>query len=243
MIVLRWCLITGAIPLLLSCSHGHVETGSEQSAHPSGPDSATASASWIDSADFFADSLSIGRKGLNRIEMAQYRTEASVYVILKLFSMQNGTSALRQKVVFAKDGISGLHVELADFNNDGFKDVTCVSATAGRGANEIRRLWIYAGEGDSLVYIKNSMDYPNIRYNERRDCIDAFRVYGGCSTDFLRITGDSLQEFATVELSEGLTVTTIDRHGKRRVIKRDTSEHESFVRYKNFAPLERDDGY
>lgn len=191
-----------------------------------------------DVADYFADSTNIGRKGRDRIEMAQYRAEDSVYVVVKLFSIGDGPPTLQQEFSFQKDGITGLNTELADFNNDGFNDVTCEGAIAGRGANEIRRLWLYDPQHDSLVYITNSMDYPNLAYNERLNCIDAFRVYGGCSTDFLRISGDSLREFAQVELFEGLTVTTIDPHGTRRVIHRDTSEHGTFVRYKNFAPLE-----
>ncbi len=51
--------------------------------------------------------------------------------------------------------------QLEDFNNDGIKDMTYVSAVAARGANEVRRLFIYDKKRDELVYIKNSEDYPN----------------------------------------------------------------------------------
>jgi hypothetical protein len=69
---------------------------------------------------------------------------------------------------------------LADFNNDGFKDVTYMSAEAARGANEIRRLFMYNREKDQLVYIKNSDQYPNLEYKTscRTHRINLFQSLG-----------------------------------------------------------------
>lgn len=196
-----------------------------------------------DTADFFLDSTHIGQQERDRIEMVQYRSPDSVQVLLKFFNRRAGNFVIRQNLIFKKDGISGLQAKLADFNGDGFQDLTCVSATAARGANEVRRLWIYDPDGDSLRYIQNSMDYPNLLFNERLHCIDAFLVYGGCSTVFLKLNGDSLREFAKVELFDGLTVTTVDRYGKSHLIKRDTAIHAENIRYQNYDPLEVNETY
>jgi hypothetical protein len=127
---------------------------------------------------------------------------------------------------------------LADFNNDGHKDVTFVSSTAARGANEIRRLFIYDAMNDSLKFITNSMDYPNLRYNPKLDCVDGFRVYGGSSTDFLRLQGDSLFMFATVDLYEGVVVTTYDADPQGRVIHQDATFEGGYIRFDNYSPLQ-----
>ena len=122
-------------------------------------------------------------------------------------------------------------------------DITFISGTAARGANEVRRLFIYDDQNKELISIVNSEDYPNMLYNKELDCIDAFLVYGGCSTVFLNIEGDSLKQFASVELNDGLTVSTYDQNGKQKIIKRDKTNKAGFVRYKNFRPLKESDDY
>ena len=109
---------------------------------------------------------------------------------------------------------------------------------AARGANEVRRLYIYNKEKDRLVYMKNSEHYPNIQYNSYLNCIDAWLVYGGCSTVFLRIRADRLQETATVEVFDGLvTVTKTDKYGKEKVIKEMKCDSLNMTRFKSYKPL------
>ena len=137
----------------------------------------------------------------------------------------------------------GFEPNISDFNNDNFNDITIISGTAARGANEIRRLFIYDNQKQELISIVNSPDYPNMLYNKELDCIDAFLVYGGCSTVFLNIDGDSLKRFASVELFDGLTVSTYDRKGKEKIIMTDKTNKAGYIRYKNFRPLKEYDNY
>lgn len=241
----KWTLnvVGGGLLCLVGCSPKPEGTVPVSISPDSAPLNIATRESPIDTFDVFMDSLSIGRKGLNRLDMVQCRTSDGQFVRLLLFGRSDGSERLLQEIRFEKEGPSGLNAQVVDFNNDGFNDLTCISATAARGANEVRRLWIYVPEADSLVYMKNSMNYPNLLYNERLDCIDAFLVCGGCSTVFLKIAGDSLKETARVELFEGLTVTRIDRNGKERVILKDTSNHAGYIRYKNYDPLEVYDDY
>lgn len=187
--------------------------------------------------EFFVDSINIGRKKLNKIEISKYIKGDSNYVIIKFYSKQADKWHLKNEIHFDKDGITGCDTKISDFNNDGFNDMTLISTLAARGANEVRRLYIYDKNKDDIIFIKNSENYPNIRYNKDLKCVDAFLVYGGCSTVFLNISGDSLKEFASVTLYEGLTVRVYDKNGKEKIIQRDTTIDEAYTRYKNFRPL------
>lgn len=194
--------------------------------------------------EFYVDSLNIGRKKSNKIELSGYRTGDSSWVTIKFFSKSNGKNwTLRQTFGFEKNDIMSCDMKLSDFNNDGLKDMTYISAVAARGANEIRRLFIYDKIKDKLVYMKNSEDYPNMLYNKTLNCIDAFLVYGGSSTVFLRIKGDILVEFASVELDNDLRVYETDNKGARKLIRQDTSTNMYFVRFKNYKPLTPSENY
>lgn len=193
--------------------------------------------------EFFVDSLNIGRKSFNKIEILKYRTLDSNYVVIKFYTKQDGKWHIKNDIQSEKDGVVGCDPKLADFNNDGLNDMTYISAVAARGANEVRQLFIYDKHQDKLIFLKNSDDYPNLLYNIELNCIDAFLVYGGCSTVFLNISGDSLKEFASVELFEGLTVRTYDKNGKETIILQDTTNKSGYIRYKNFRPLKEYDYY
>src|SRR5262249_54416878 len=136
--------------------------------------------------EFFVDSLHIGQKQFNKVEISRFSTPDSFFVVIKFYSRINKTWQLKQTFEFQKDMEIGCDPKLSDFNNDGHNDLTYVSDVAARGANEVRRLFIYDKTNDKLIYMKNSEDYPNMLYNKTLNCIDAFLIYGGCSTVFLK---------------------------------------------------------
>lgn len=187
--------------------------------------------------ELFIDSLTIGRKKFNKVEVYKYRTDDSCYVDIKFYAKQADSWQLKQTIQFSKDDITSCDTKVSDFNNDKLNDMTIVSALAGRGANEVRRLFIYDKSTDKLIEMKNSEDYPNMLYNKDLNCIDAFLVYGGSSTVFLRIKGDSLKEFAKVQAFDGVTVIEIDKKGKEKIIFQDTADKASYIRFKTYKPL------
>ena len=193
--------------------------------------------------EVFIDSTTIGRKKMNKVEVFKYRATDSNYVDIKYYTKQADNWKLIQTIHFLKDGVIGCDTKLSDFNNDGLNDMTIVSAVAARGANEVRRLFIYDKKTDNLIEMKNSENYPNMLYNKELNCIDAFLVYGGSSTVFLRISGDSLKEFASVEAMEGVTVKEIDRNGKEKIIFQDTANKAAYIRFKTYKPLKEYDEY
>ncbi len=186
----------------------------------------------------FVDSTTIGKKSFNKVELAIYkRTEDEHSVNIKFYSKKGNSWVIKSAFESEISNLIQPDVKVSDFNNDGMSDVTYISALAARGANEVRSLFIYDSKKDDLVFIKNSEDYPNILYNKELNCIDAWLVYGGYSTVFLKLQGDSLKEFASVQTFEGITVKTFDKNGKEKIIFHDDNIPEDFIRYKNFKPL------
>lgn len=138
-----------------------------------------------------------------------------------------------------KDGITNCEVKILDFNNDEAKDLTFKSSVAARGANEIRKLFIFDKKNNKLILMKNSDNYPNLEYNKVLDCIDSWMVYGGTSTVFLKIEKDSLREFAGVSLfDEERKIYIIDKKWKQKTIKKEIVKNlEVYTRFKNYRPL------
>ncbi len=193
--------------------------------------------------EIFIDSTTIGKKKLNKVEVFKYRTTDSNYVEIKFYVIHGKNWKPNQKIHFLKDGITGCDIKLSDFNNDGLNDMTIVSAVAARGANEIRRLFIYDKVMDRLIEIKNAENYPNMLYNRELNCIDAFLVYGGSSTVFLKINGDSLKKFASVEAMDGIIVREFYKDGTEKIIFQDAINKASYIRFKNYKPLKEYNDY
>ena len=127
--------------------------------------------------------------------------------------------------------------EIEDFNNDGLKDITFVSNTAARGANEMRTLLIYDRVNDVLIWVKNSEEFPNLAYNKTLKCIDSWMFHGATTTVFLKLEGDMLKEFAWVDTGSELVVSVNNRHGYRREILREKMQLDDiYTRYETFRP-------
>lgn len=198
----------------------------------------------------FTDSVNIGNKGNCKIELIKHRVFDDVYVIVKFYTreseyrnMQDNFFWKMQNTYFYEcTDLMRFEPNISDFNNDKFNDITFISATAARVfSNQIRRLFIFDHKKKKLISIVNSEEYPNMLYNKELDCIDAFLVYGGSSTVFTRIKGDSLKEFARVDNSNYRTVSEINKYGKEKVLKEDSivNDDDVYVRYINYKPLKR----
>jgi hypothetical protein len=187
----------------------------------------------------FVDSLLVGKKGEYKIIVQQERIEENVFVSFELFKRVGNDWMSQQKFRGQKDGISGLNAKIADFNNDGFGDLTYQCEIAARGANEIKSLFIFNEEEGLLNFIKNSPKYPNLRYNSVLDCIDAWLVYGGSSTVFLKIREDTLIEFARIVLfDKRIEVYEKDRNGEDVLLEDKVEENlDVYTRYENYKPL------
>ena len=192
----------------------------------------------------FIDSTNIGKSGMFKIVVRQLRDTDMVVAEIELFRNEGNNWHLKQKISKEKNGITDLSVSIADFNNDGYNDITYKSEVAARGTNELRNLFIFDKEHDSLVFIKNSNIYPNLDYNTELDCIDAWLVYGGSSTVFLKIEQDTLREFAGVSLLDTRTIYTIDIKGQKTILSNELiTDSVVYMRYSNFNPLKINEKY
>lgn len=194
----------------------------------------------------FSDSAKIGVPFRNKIEIKSYRhaegstverLEGSIVEIKFYARTKEKGWKLKQSFEFDKNSLIDCDPQIVDFNNDGFKDVTYISNVAARGANEVRTLFIYNKTRDELVHIKNSEDYPNMEYNNRLNCIDAWLFHGATTTVFLKLEGHVLKEFARVDTGLDRVVTLVDRNGKERIVRRDKMKAaDIFTRYATFDP-------
>lgn len=189
--------------------------------------------------EYFVDSVRIGQRDKNKIEITNYQVNDSNYVVINFYSLfENKHWKLKQTFNFGKDGFTGCDPLISDFNNDNFNDFTYISASAARMSNEVRKLFIYDSLKDELILIKNSEDYPNMLYNKELNCIDSFLIHGGTSTIFLKIIGDSLNEFASVHNNDFRIIYKTDNAGNRTLIKKKkTNGRGIWIRYKNYNPL------
>jgi hypothetical protein len=187
----------------------------------------------------FVDSLNIGEKGKTKIELIKHRVFNDTYVIVKFYTKGPNYWFHKNTYLYECTLLNGFEPNISDFNNDKFNDITFISGSAARGANEVRRLFIYDDYEKKLISIENSQDYPNMLYNKELDCIDAFLVHGGSSTIFARIVGDSLKEFASVHNDNCRTVYEIDKFGKEKLLQKDTitNPENIYMRYINYKPL------
>ncbi len=187
----------------------------------------------------FVDSTKIGIKGKSKIKIVKHRVLDETYLIIKFYTKGPNYWIIQNTYLYETDALMNLNPNISDFNNDKLNDITFISGTAARGANEIRRLFIFDESKNELISIVNSQDYPNMLYNDELNCIDAFLIYGGSSTVFAHIKGDSLIEFGSVHNDNCRFVYEIDKNGKEKLLQKDTiiDGEGVYVRYKNFKPL------
>ncbi|MEH0154515.1 hypothetical protein V6R21_10250 [Limibacter armeniacum] len=190
------------------------------------------------------DSLKIAKSGEYKIILKQIRTPDSVYVEFELYKKENLGWKHLQYFSIEKDGITSLDAEFIDFNNDNYNDLTFKRGVAARGANELRSLFVFDKEKEKLIHITNSNNYPNLRYNAELDCIDAWLIYGGSSTVFLKLEADTLREFAGVSLLDTRDVYTLDRNGNKKMLSQDViKDSVVYRRYSNYNPLKVNEEY
>ena len=194
--------------------------------------------------EIFIDSLSIGEKGKCKIELIKNEVNyydskiiINFYVKSKKPNKENKTWIIKNNYTYESNSLTGFKPNISDFNNDKFKDINFISATAARGSNEVRRLFIYEPKKQELISIVNSQDYPNMIYNKELDCIDAFLIHGTSTTVFAKISGDSLKTFANIQNSLDFhTINLIDKNGNERELYKVKSKGD-YIRFKNFKPL------
>ena len=232
-----------------SCNAKHDSEPGPQSIHPAtvniATDVSTLEPDLNEPIESFSDDSNIGRRKKNKVLIDVFelpdssaRYKPNNRAIVKFYSLTASKDwELKQTIEVESHALSEAAPIIEDFNNDGLKDITFVSDTAARGANVVRTLLIYDKLDDVLVPVKNSADYPNLSYNKTLNCIDAWMFHGATTTVFLKLEGDMLREFASVDTGAELVVTVTNKDGKEREIMRKTMrEDDIYTRYRTFNP-------
>jgi len=195
---------------------------------------------FIDTLEVFKDSINFGKRNDNKIEIYKIGNQDSTFAKVYLYELHNVDWKLKDSLILNAVRVNDLETEIKDFNNDGFNDIIFTSGMAARGGNIVQTLILYSNENQSLSWIKNSEDFPNLMYNEKLNCIDAVILTGGQTTYFLKIENDSLKEFASVDQSDGIiTAKILEENGKWKEIKSIKESSENFDRFIDFNPIEK----
>lgn len=190
-----------------------------------------------DTIEFYTDSTNFGNKTKSKIDIYKIVTNQNIFIKVFLFKKDTNLWTLNDSLIIDGDLINNLNCEISDFNNDNYNDLVFVSGTAARGGNVVQTLVLYSEK--RLKWIKNSENYPNLMYNKKLDCIDAFILTGGNTTYFLKIENDSLTEFARVEQRDKLiTSEVLEKNGKWKELYKVKDYSEDMKRFINYNPLQ-----
>jgi hypothetical protein len=191
----------------------------------------------VDTLFVFADSTNIGKPGFNKICLTRVLISDTLpKIIVQLFSKRNTHWELKNTL--EDEPWSSVEPELKDFNNDGCKDFIYSKGTGGRGGNVIMSLFIYDKGGDSLIYVVNSNEYPNLYYNKETNSVNSYILTGGNQTVFMRIKKNKLQPFAGIFQDDKVTVSEYDSSGNSKVLFVDsTNKYDFFAHFSNYKPL------
>lgn len=252
----KYLVLVSLLLASVSCSVQQDSAPEDQSTHAAlanvVTDVSTPEPGLSDPIESFSDDSNIGRRGKNKIQIdiVKHPDSDAGYkpnnlAIVRFFSITSSKVwELKQTIEVESHALADADPQIEDFNNDGLKDITFISNTAARGANEVRTLFIYDKINDVLIHVKNSEDYPNLAYNKTLNCIDAWMVHGASTTVFLRLEDDMLKEFASVGTGADrsgncceLEVSLTDNVGVERVVRRKKiTEDDIYTRYRTFNP-------
>lgn len=227
-ILMRYIFFYSVLILLISCST--IDSDKEVYSKPLPK---------IDTMATFVDSTNIASCSSNKIYLARVVIDDTISKVLVRFYSKKGNE-WQLKYAFEEEQWSGneLMQEITDFNNDGYKDVTYLTGTGARGGNLIMNLFIYDKRGDSLIYVTNSNEYPNLYYNKETNSINSYILTGGNETVFMRLNNNKLQPFASVYQDDYVTVSVYDSTGQSKVLYIDSmNKYDFFARFTNYKPL------
>lgn len=187
----------------------------------------------------FSDSKTVIKNNQYKLDVVQKNLNEDALVSFSLFKKVNKKWIKLQDYRFKKQNFF-LSVDTSeDLNNDGYKDVKISFAQAARGANEVNRLFVFDPKSQKLIDMENSADYPNLHYNEKRDCVTSDIFYGGSATYFLKIKKNKLEPFGKVEFYNDSISSYKIVKGKEILLKKQAYDSDAGATFfSNFDPIE-----
>ncbi len=179
------------------------------------------------------------KKGEYRLKIKQQRFDEKAVVMFKLYQKTKvGFWKNIQTTTFEKGDIGLTVDDSEDLNNDGYRDLKISCAAAGRGANSLEVLFIFNPKNEKLEKIVNSCEYPNLHYNEVKNCVVSYSFYGGSSTHFLRLVGNRLKEIGRVDWDTEFATSYRITDGNEILLKKIPYKSEdAAVFFDDFDPI------
>lgn len=151
----------------------------------------------------FQDSLHIGECGKYKVQIKQeYLDDSESLLSINLYEKNIESWMLIQSLIDTTYDVQNIDVMLNSLNANVWNDLSFQCALAGRGANEIRKYYLFDKENNEFVSIKNSPDYPNISYDADSNCFMSVGYSGTIMIEFLHLEEDSLVSFGSSELDD-----------------------------------------
>lgn len=132
---------------------------------------------------------------------------------------------------FSSTTLLGPDFQFEDFNFDGIKDLTIRSEEALRGANDIRRLFLYSNDG--IFEVKNAEWFPNLTTTPNQRLIRSWIFTGNNTTVFLHLQEDSLVEDVWVDQYPDSIVLKIGDQAEKTL----PNSFGDFYFFEDYSPL------
>ena len=187
----------------------------------------------------FSDSQTFVKAGRYKINVVQKNSAEFSTVYFMMYKKSKSSWIKIQEGNFRKESSFPLTVDTSeDLNNDGYGDLKISFAQAVRGSNSIEKVLMFDPRKQQLVEILNSQEYPNLHYNQSRNCLSSYAFYGGTSTYFLKIKKNMLEEFGRVDYSNDTVQSFRIINGKEILLqKRSYKSTDAAVFFSDFDPL------
>lgn len=190
--------------------------------------------------EHFENNTEIGVGLKNKLEMNYYqlKKDSSLHVLIEFYTKAGRDWNLKSTYYLEAEDKFPSYPRVEDINGDGYLDFSYKSIRPVRGANQVRKYFIYDSINDDLIYLKNSDEYPNLAYNATLKCLDALLYYGGSAQPFLKIEGDSLVPFAWIHLGDGIKIVELDDQGNETILREDSINPLGiYERYNDYRDL------
>jgi hypothetical protein len=129
------------------------------------------------------------------------------------------------------------NVTFSDYNFDGYNDISYISDLGMNGSNEIRTVILFKPTENRIKVLDNSIEYPNLRINQKKHLLVSTIFSGSTQNVFCRINADSLQRIAMLEFDTNLNFTEYG-NGKVTAKKKVSELHcDRFTRFIDYNPI------
>ncbi|KMQ64197.1 hypothetical protein ACM39_16870 [Chryseobacterium sp. FH2] len=185
----------------------------------------------------FTDSISIGKKGFNKVTLQTISENNKLKTLSKFYSRKKNSWYLEYSFLDPENNFIFENPKIVDFNNDGYNDFTYTYAKNKLSGDEFKYLFIFQGN-NTISYVEQSYKYPNFYFDKNTNLLST-RSSLDNRTIFMKLSGNILLPIAVVEQQKDRIAVSIYEKDKEKIIYIDSiNTYRKYTRFKNYTPLE-----